>query len=147
MEDASALYAAQRFAARSNTARDAIRLDGADHERVTITALLRSTWEGRHSALRDGGEAGLLLSVPSTQVLSADIPLQKRPTNRSFAPKIHFRLAADRIFQGDRRHDAGGQRGAAFYCAAGYQRGLSGTSEKAGEGTRDRVAFPFGTEG
>jgi hypothetical protein len=44
MEDASALYAAQRFARRLNTAREAVRLYGADHERITITALLRSTW-------------------------------------------------------------------------------------------------------
>ena len=102
MEDASVLYAAQRFAGRINTAREAIRLDGADHERVTITALLRSTWEGLRSTLRGGGEAGLLLGASSTQVLLDLVPLQKRPTNRSFASRVHFWLAADRIFQGDR---------------------------------------------
>ena len=42
--------------------------------------------------------------------------------------------------------DAGGHGGAAFSCAVGYQRRLSGTSETAGEGSRDRLAFPFGTE-
>jgi hypothetical protein len=102
MEDASALYAAQRCAPRINTAPEAVRPYGADHKRITIAALLRSTWEGRRSALRGGGEGGLLLGVSSTQVLFDGIPLQKPPTNRSFAPRVHFWLAADRIFQGDR---------------------------------------------
>ncbi|MGB9485053.1 MAG: transposase [Terriglobia bacterium] len=52
MEDAPALYAAQHCARRINTAREAVRLYGADHERIAIAALLRSTWEGRRSALR-----------------------------------------------------------------------------------------------
>ena len=84
MEDASPLYAAQRFARRINTAREAVRLYGPDHER--ITALLRSTWEGRRSALRGGGEAGLLLHLSSTEVLRDGVPFKKRPTNFSFAP-------------------------------------------------------------
>ena len=42
----------------------------------------------------------MLLRLSSTQVLSDGIPLQKPPTNRSFAPRVHFWLAADRIFQG-----------------------------------------------
>jgi hypothetical protein len=96
MEDASALYAAQRFARRLNTGRDAVRLCGADHERVTITALLRSTCEGLRPALRGDGEAGLLLGVSSTEVLLDGVPLQKRPTNRSFASRVHFGLAAER---------------------------------------------------
>jgi len=100
MEDASALYAAQHFAHRINTAREAVRLYGADHEPITIAALLRSTREGRRSALRGGGEAGLLLGVPSTLVLLDGVPLQKRPS--SFAPRVHFWLGTDRIFQGDR---------------------------------------------
>ena len=100
MEDASALHAAQRCACRINTARQAVRLYGADHERRTITALLRSTWEGRRSALRGGGEGGLFPGVSGTQVLLAGVPLQKPPANRSFAPRVHFWLAADRIFEG-----------------------------------------------
>jgi hypothetical protein len=56
-----------------------------------ITTLFRSTWEARRSALR-GGEAELLLGVSSTQVLLDGVPLRKRPTNRSFAPRVHFRL-------------------------------------------------------
>jgi hypothetical protein len=84
MEDASALYAAQRFARWLSIPQEAIRLYGADHERVT--ALLRSTGEGLRSGLRGGGEAGLILGVSSTQVLLDGVPLKKRPTNRSFAP-------------------------------------------------------------
>jgi len=61
MEDASALHAAQRCACRLNTAREAVRLHGADHER--IPALLRNRWEGRRSALRGSGEGQLSLRV------------------------------------------------------------------------------------
>ena len=102
MEDASALYAAQCCARRINTVRKAIRLCGADHEQITITALLSSAWGSRCSTLRGDGEAGLHLGVSSTSVLLDGVPLQKPPTNRSFAPRVHFWLAADRIFQGDR---------------------------------------------
>ena len=96
MEDASALYAAQCFSPRINTAREAVRLYGAEHERVTITALLGSTREGLRPALRGGGEAGLLLGVFSTEVLLDGVPLQKRPTNCSFASRVRFGLAAER---------------------------------------------------
>lgn len=77
MEGASALYAAQRFARWFSIPQEAVRLYGVDHER--ITALLRSTREGLRSALRGGGEAGLLLAVSSTNVLPNAVPLQKRP--------------------------------------------------------------------
>jgi hypothetical protein len=42
----------------------------------------------------------LFLGVSSTTVLLDGVPLRKPPTNRSFAPKVHFWLAADRVFQG-----------------------------------------------
>ena len=96
MEDASALYAAQRFPRRLNTGRKAVPLCGVDHERVTIPALLRNTCEGLRPALKGDGEAGLLLGVSSTEVLLDGVPLQKRPTNRSFASRIQFGLAAER---------------------------------------------------
>ena len=102
MEDASALYAAQCCARRINTVRKAIRLCGADHEQITITALLSSAWGSRCSTLRGDGEAGLHLGVSSTSVLLDGVPLQKPPTNRSFAPRVHFWLATDRIFERDR---------------------------------------------
>jgi len=100
MEDVSALHAAQCCGDRVNTAREAIHPYGADHERRTVAALLRSIWEGRRSALRGGGEGRLFLGVSSTTVLLDGVPLRKPPTNRSFAPKVHFWLAADRVFQG-----------------------------------------------
>jgi hypothetical protein len=104
MEDASALYAAQPCARRLNTAREAVRLYGADHERITITALLRSAWEGRRSALRGGGEAGSLLGASSTQVLLDGVPLRKRPTDRGFAPRVHFRLKTSCLFRAKTPH-------------------------------------------
>ena len=104
MEDASALYAAQPCARRLNTAREAVRLYGADHDRITITALLRNAWEGPRSALRGGGEAGLLLGASSTQVLFDGVPLRKRPTDRSFAPRVHFRLKTSCLFRAETPH-------------------------------------------
>ena len=102
MEDASALNAAHRFEHCLYTVREAVCPYGTDDERLTITAFLRSTWENLRSTLRGGGEAGLLLGVSSIQVLLGGVPLQKRPTNRSFAPRVHFWLATDRIFERDR---------------------------------------------
>ena len=100
MEDASALHATQCCVGRVNTAREAVHPYGADHERGTIAALLRSIWEGRRSALRGGGEGQLFLGASSTSVLLNGVPLRKPPTNRSFAPRVYFWLAADRAFQG-----------------------------------------------
>jgi hypothetical protein len=102
MEDASALHAAQRCACRLNTAREAVRLYGADQER--IPALLRSTWEGRCSALRGGGEGGSLLGVAGTRVLLDGVPLRKPPTNRSFAPRVHVRLKTTWLFRAKTSH-------------------------------------------
>jgi hypothetical protein len=104
MEDASALYAARHCARRINTVRKAVRLYGADHER--IAALLRSTWEGRRSAMRGGGDAGLLLGVSSTQVLLDGVPLRKRPTNRSFAPRVHSWLKTSCLFRAKTPHQS-----------------------------------------
>ena len=77
MEDASALYAAQRFACRLNMPREAVRLYGADHER--ITALLRSTCEGlsptlRGAEKRDCSWICLVLKCCSTAHLSRSGP-------------------------------------------------------------------------
>ena len=84
MEGAPAFYAAQRFARRIEAARKALRLYRADFE--LSTTLLRNTWEGLRSALRGAGEAGLLLEPCSTVVLADGVSLEKRATNRSFAP-------------------------------------------------------------
>ena len=77
MEDALAFHAAQRCARRLNTAREAVRLYGADHDR--FPALLRTTCEDRCSALRGGRDAELLPGASSTQVPRDGIPLRKRP--------------------------------------------------------------------
>ena len=100
MEDAPALYAAQCFEPRINTAQDAVRLYGADHERIAIAALLRSTWEGRRSALRAAEKGDCSWVCLVRKYCPTGIPLRKVLTNRSFAPRVHFWLAADRIFQG-----------------------------------------------
>ena len=97
MEDASALYAAQRFARRLNIPQKTVRLYGPDHERTR--ALLRSTWEGLRSALRGCGEAGLLLSVSGTQALLDGVPSKKLPTHRSFGPRVCFWLVLIRYFE------------------------------------------------
>ena len=157
MEDASALYAAQHFAGRINTAREAVRLYEADQERITTTALLRSTRKGRRSALRGRGETGSLLGVPSTLVLPAGVPLKKRPRNRSFAARFHFWLATDWIFQGDRlgawdhlvgqrfagpaavsAHRAGGVRAGSFHDLARAMR-IDATTLEAKAGRRSIV--------
>ena len=41
----------------------------------------------------------MFLGASSTPVLLDGVPLRKPPTNRSFALKVHFWLAADRVFQ------------------------------------------------
>ncbi|MGD1104199.1 MAG: HEAT repeat domain-containing protein [Terriglobia bacterium] len=60
-----------------------VRLYGAEHERTT--ALLGTAWDDLRAALKFSGEAGLLLGVSSGQVLLDGVPLEKRPTDRSFA--------------------------------------------------------------
>jgi hypothetical protein len=98
MEGPSTFYAAQRFSRWISISQQPVCLYGADQEE--ITAHLKSTWEGLRSALRGGGEAELLLPVPSTKVLQDSVPLKKRPTNHGFAPRVHLWFAADRIETG-----------------------------------------------
>ena len=83
MEDASNLVSARSFARSLNILLKTIRLYGAEHERTT--ALLETAWEELRAALKFSGEAGLLLGVSGTQVLLDGIPLERRPTDRSFA--------------------------------------------------------------
>ncbi len=103
MEDASNLVAARSFARSLNILLKTVRLYGADHER-TIT-LLGTAWDDLCAALKFAGESGLLLGVSGSQVLLDGVPLEKRPTDRSFAhlltsaglASIHFspRVTAD----------------------------------------------------
>ncbi|MGA3323277.1 MAG: hypothetical protein ABSF45_02300 [Terriglobia bacterium] len=83
MEDASNLVAARSFARSLNILLKTVRLYGAEHERTT--ALLGSAWDDLRASLKFSGEAGLLLGVSGSQVLLDGIPLEKRPTDRSFA--------------------------------------------------------------
>ena len=83
MEDASNLVAARSFARSLNILLKTVRLYGADHERTT--ALLETAWDDLRAALKFSGEAGLLLGVSGGQVLLDGVPLEKRPTDRSFA--------------------------------------------------------------
>ena len=164
MEDAPALNAAEHCARRINTAREAVRLYGADHERIAIAALLRSTWEGRRSALRaaekdDCSCVCLVRKYCPTAYLSRSRPqtaaLRRGSTSgslligyfkgndseRGIAWRANDLLALrqflrigleevrvgsfhDRARGADRRRDAGGQCGAAFYCAVEYQKRL-----------------------
>ena len=83
MEDASNLVSARSFARSLNILLKTVRLYGAEHERTT--ALLGIAWDDLRAALKFSGEAGLLLGVSGSQVLLDGIPLEKRPTDRSFA--------------------------------------------------------------
>ena len=83
MEDASNLVAARSFARSLNILLKTVRLYGAEHERTT--ALLGIAWDDLRAALKHSGEAGLLLGVSGSQVLLDGVPLEKRPTDRSFA--------------------------------------------------------------
>jgi hypothetical protein len=83
MEDASNLVSARSFARSLNILLKTVRLYGAEHERTT--AMLETAWEELRAALKLSGEAGLLLGVSGSQVLVDGIPLEKRPSDRSFA--------------------------------------------------------------
>ena len=83
MEDASNVVAARSFARSLNILLKTVRLYGAEHERSA--ALLETAWNDLRAALKLSGEAGLLLGVSGGQVLLDGAPLEKRPTDRSFA--------------------------------------------------------------
>ena len=83
MEDASNFVAARGFARSLNILLKTVRLYGADHERTT--ALLGTAWDELRAALKLAGEAGLLLGVSGGQVLLDGVPLDKGPSDRSFA--------------------------------------------------------------
>lgn len=83
MDDASNLVAARSFARSLNILLKTVRLYGAEHERTTI--LLETAWDELRASMKHSGEAGLLLGVSGGQVLLDGVPLEKRPTDRSFA--------------------------------------------------------------
>ena len=83
MEDASNIVAARSFARSLNILLKTVRLYGAEHERTT--ALLRVAWDDLRASMKSSGETGLLLGVSGNQILVDGVPLDKRPTDRSFA--------------------------------------------------------------
>ena len=87
MDDSSNLVAARSFARSLNILLKTVRLYGAEHERTT--ALLESAWVDLRAALKFSGEGGLLLGVSGNQVLLDGVPLEKRPTDRSFAQLLN----------------------------------------------------------
>ena len=107
MEDASSPETARRFVRSLNILLKTVRLYGTEHERTTT--LLGTAWEDLRRALQSAGKTGLLLGVSGTQVLLDGVPLEKRPTDRSFAlllssaglSSIHFspRVTADDLWR------------------------------------------------
>jgi hypothetical protein len=87
MEDSSNLVSARSFARSLNILLKTVRLYGAEHERTT--ALLESAWVDLRSSLKFSGEGGLLLGVSGNQVLLDGVPLERRPTDRSFAQLLN----------------------------------------------------------
>ncbi|HTS69472.1 MAG TPA: HEAT repeat domain-containing protein [Terriglobia bacterium] len=87
MEGVSNLTAARSFARSLNILLKTVRLYGGEHERSSI--LLESAWEDLRSALKASGEAGLLIGVSGNQILLDGVPLEKRPTDRSFAQLLN----------------------------------------------------------
>jgi hypothetical protein len=83
MEDTSSPETALRFVRSLNILLKTVRLYGTEHMRTT--ALLDTAWEDLRAALQGAGKTGLLLGVSGIQVLLDGAPLEKRPTDRSFA--------------------------------------------------------------
>lgn len=83
MESAPNLVAARSFARSLNILLKTVRLYGVDHERTTSS--LGTAWEELRAAQKDGGQAGLLLGVSGGQIVLDGVPMEKRPSDRSFA--------------------------------------------------------------
>jgi hypothetical protein len=79
----SNLVAARNFTRSLNILLKTVRLYGAEHERTN--ALLSTAWDELRAALKVSGEAGLLLGATNGEVLIDGVPLERRPTDNSFA--------------------------------------------------------------
>lgn len=77
------VLAARAFARNLNILLKTARLYGFAHERTAT--LFEAAWSELRGALKCVGEAGLLLGVSGSQVLLDGMPLEPRPTDRSFA--------------------------------------------------------------
>ena len=83
MIEASHLVAARSFARSLNILLKTVRLYGADHERTS--SIMGTAFDELREILRSSGDAGFLLGVSGSQVLLDGVPLEKRPSDRSFA--------------------------------------------------------------
>jgi hypothetical protein len=83
MIEASHLVAARSFARSLNILLKTVRLYGADHERTS--SIMGTAFDELREILRSSGDTGFLLGVSGSQVLLDGIPLEKRPSDRSFA--------------------------------------------------------------
>jgi len=81
--EASHLGAARNFARSLNILLKTVRLYGADHERTS--SIMGTAFDELREILRSSGDTGFLLGVSGSQVLLDGVPLEKRPTDRSFA--------------------------------------------------------------
>ncbi len=77
------VLAARAFARNLNILLKTARLYGFAHERTAT--LFEAAWSELRGALQCVGDAGLLLGVSGSQVLLDGMPLEPRPTDRSFA--------------------------------------------------------------
>jgi len=83
MDTDSTLAAARAFARNLNILLKMARLYGFDHERTA--SLFDAAWSELRAALHQAGEAGILLGVSGSLVLLDGVPLEPKPTDRSFA--------------------------------------------------------------
>ncbi len=83
MDEASSLVAARGFARSLNILLKTVRLYGADHERTA--SIMGTAFEELREILKSSGDTGFLLGVSGNQVLLDGVPLDKRPSDRSFA--------------------------------------------------------------
>ncbi len=83
MEEPSNLVAARNFARSLNILLKTVRLYGTEHERTN--SLMGTAWDDLRQAMKLSGDAGLLMGVSGGQILLDGVPLEKRPTDRSFA--------------------------------------------------------------
>jgi hypothetical protein len=83
MPETSSLVAARSFARSLNILLKTVRLYGADHERSA--SIMGTAFQELREILHSSGETGFLLGVSDGQVLLDGVPLDKRPTDYSFA--------------------------------------------------------------
>ncbi|MGA2631257.1 MAG: HEAT repeat domain-containing protein [Terriglobia bacterium] len=83
MKQDSTINAARAFVRNLNMLVKTVRLYGLQHEQTM--SLMLSAWGDLCTVLRGTGDTGLLLGVSGTQLLLDGVPLETRPTDRSFA--------------------------------------------------------------